>query len=64
MKKFAIKVEWTQYMSHERVVECDTLEEAVEIATSFDPNSSSGLDVVAGDVISDVEAFVDGVPVG
>jgi hypothetical protein len=61
--KRKIVVTWTQELSVEREVECDTAE-AAEEALAIDPNDIDPKTVIFGDIVSDVEAMVDGETVG
>lgn len=68
MPKFHVRVEWTQELVLKTEVEADSLEAAKEIAISIDPNALElvdfARDVEFGDVVSDVDAMVDGNMVG
>lgn len=61
MAKYMVQVRWTQELSHSRLVEAGSLQEARDVATGLDPNG--GFDprsLSFGDVVSDVEAVLDG----
>lgn len=65
MAKFSIVVSWTQELSVEKEVEAASLEEATQMALAIDPNEGvEDKDLVWGDVVSDIEAMVDGEEVG
>jgi hypothetical protein len=64
MAKFNIVVTWTQELSVEKEVEATSLEEATRMALAIDPNEDVDEHLNWGDVVSDIEAMVDGETVG
>jgi hypothetical protein len=65
MAKFNIVVTWIQELSVEKEVEAASLEEATQMALAIDPNEDvDDEDLQWGDVVSDIEAMVDGETVG
>lgn len=61
MAKYMVQVRWTQELSYSRLVEAGSLQEARDVATAMDPDE--GFDprgLSFGDVVSDVEAVLDG----
>lgn len=69
MPSYHVRVEWTQELSFEKEVEADDFETAKKIALGIDPRDMTGDQFAAGEfilgeVVSDIDAYVDGDQVG